>query len=219
MVAIRDGGLQLFQSAYPGKEICKEDLFYYTYGFLHSPVYRSHFASTLDKEFPGIWPVEKYEDFLEFKEAGRKLGDLHCDFNEAPEYPVSFNKGETALIPPRNPQSFYHIDKKMKFAGTGKQKDRKTVIYNSNITITGIPEKAYNYVVNRKPALEWVMERQRIIKDKDSGIVNDPNCFANEAMGDPAYPLKLFRRIITVSLKTLEIVENLPPLDLGDKKK
>ena len=218
-VAIMDGGLKFFQSAYPGKEICKEDIFYYTYGFLHSPVYRSHFANTLDKELPGIWPVEKYEDFLKFKEAGRKLGNLHCDFNKAPEYPVSFNKGETALVPPHNPQSFYRVDKKMKFAGTGRQKDRKTVIYNPNITITGIPEKAYNYVVNRRPALEWVMERQRIIKDGDSGIVNNPNDFANEAMGDPAYPLKLFQRIITVSLETLKIVENLPPLDLDDKKK
>ena len=63
------------------------------------------------------------------------------------------------------------------------------------------------------------MERQRIIKDGESGIVNNPNCFANEAMGDPKYPLKLFQRIITVSLETLKIVENLPPLDLGDKKK
>ena len=218
-VAITDRGLELFQLAYPGKDIRKKDIFYYAYGFLHSPAYRSYFASTLDREFPGIWPVEKYEDFLQFKEAGIKLGDLHCDFNEVAPYPVSFNKGETALVTPHNPQSFYRVNKKMKFAGTGRQKDRKTVIYNSNITITGIPEKAYNYVVNRKPALEWVMERQRIIKDKDSGIVNDPNDFANEAMGDPAYPLKLFRRIITVSMETLKIVESLPPLDLGDKKK
>jgi len=75
--------------------------------------------------------------------------------------------------------------------------------------MTGIPLRAYDYIVNGKPALEWVMERQTVKTDKASGIVND----ANETVGNPAYPLELFQRIITVSLETLDIVESLPRLD------
>ena len=217
-IAITDEGMGLFHSAYPEKVVCKEEIFYYTYGFLHSPSYRKRFVNTLDKEFPGIWPVKKYEDFLAFVQAGRDLGDLHCDFNKVEQFEVIFNTGGTALVAPQDPKSFYRV-RKMKFAGTGTKLDKSTVIYNSNITISGIPLEAYNYVVNGRSALEWVMRRQQVSVDKDSGIVNDPNDFANEVMGDPAYPLKLFQRIITVSLETLKIVENLPPLDLGDKKK
>lgn len=88
------------------------------------------------------------------------------------------------------------------------------MVYNSNITMTDIPLEAYDYVVNGKPALEWVMERQVVKTDKASGIVNDANDYANETVGDPAYPLDLFRRVITVSLETMKIVRTLPKLEL-----
>ena len=88
------------------------------------------------------------------------------------------------------------------------------VIYNANITMTGIPLEAYDYVVNGKPALEWVMERQCVKTDKASGIVNDANRYAIETVGDPAYPLILFQRIITVSLETMKIVRGLPRLEI-----
>ena len=218
--AVTDKGLDFFRAAYPGKDISREDLFYYIYGFLHASDYRKFFINTLDKELPRIWPVSGYHDFLAFVKAGRKLGKIHCDFDEVEPYSVGFNKGETALAPTslREAKDFYRVTK-MKFAGKRPNEDKSEVIYNSNITITGIPLKAYEYIVSGRPALEWVMARQKVSRDKASGIINDPNDFANEAMGDPAYPLKLFQRIITVSLKTIEIVENLPPLDLGDKKK
>lgn len=77
-----------------------------------------------------------------------------------------------------------------------------------------IPVEAYEYVVNGKPALEWVMERQCVKTDKASGIVNDANRYAIETVGDPAYPLKLFQRVITVSLETMKIVRSLPSLDI-----
>ena len=80
--------------------------------------------------------------------------------------------------------------------------------------MTDIPLEAYDYVVNGKPALEWVMERQTVKTDKDSGIVNDANRYAVETVGDPAYPLKLFQRVITVSLETMKIVRSLPALDI-----
>ena len=92
--------------------------------------------------------------------------------------------------------------------------DKTTVIYSERITIENIPLEAYEYVVNGKPALEWVMERQAVIPDKESGIVNDANLWATETMGNPKYPLELFLRVITVSLETMKIVKALPALDI-----
>lgn len=110
---------------------------------------------------------------------------------------------------------FYRV-KKMKLGGKGKIKDRTTVIYNDHITMQNIPLEAWDYVVNGKPALEWVMDRQTVSTHKASGITNDANDYANETMGDPRYPLDLFRRIITVSLETMKIVNALPELDLPE---
>jgi predicted helicase len=90
--------------------------------------------------------------------------------------------------------------------------DKSTIVYNPRSTMENIPLEAYDYVVNGKPALEWVMERQCVKTDPASGIVNDANRYANETIGDPAYPLKLLQRIITVSLETMRIVRALPPL-------
>ncbi len=97
-----------------------------------------------------------------------------------------------------------------------KEKDKSTVIYNRHITMIDIPLDAYNYVVNGKPALEWVMERQCVKTDKESGIVNDANRYAIETIGNPAYPLELFQRVITVSLETMKIVKNLPKLEIRE---
>ena len=104
----------------------------------------------------------------------------------------------------------------MKFGkGTGDDRhDKTTVIYNGKITLTGIPLEAYDYVVNGKAALDWVMERQSVKTDKDSGIVNDANDWANETMHNPRYPLELLQRVMTVSLETLKIVRGLPPLNI-----
>ena len=99
----------------------------------------------------------------------------------------------------------------MKFEKKG---DKTTVIYNKNITITNIPLEAYEYVVNGKPALEWVMERQCVKTDKSSGIINDANNYANNTMKNPAYPLELFQRVITISLETKKIVNSLPKLNI-----
>ena len=88
------------------------------------------------------------------------------------------------------------------------------MIYNEYITVTGIPLEAYDYVVNGKSAIDWVMERQAVTTDKDSGITNDANLWATETMHNPRYPLELLQRVITVSLETMKIVNNLPKLDI-----
>lgn len=211
--AITDSGLEYFQAAYSDQSIQKDDLFYYTYGLLHSPDYRSRYADNLSKELPRLPIVNGIDSFRAFVEAGRKLGDLHVGYESVEPYPVSIVQGDLRLANIDNPEAFYRVEQ-MKFAGKRPKLDKTTVIYNANITMTGIPLDAYEYVVNGKPALEWVMERQSVKTDKASGIVNDANRYAIETVGDPAYPLLLFQRVITVSLETMKIVRSLPALDI-----
>ncbi len=202
--AITDVGLAHFQSAYPGEEISKEDLFYYVYGILHSPDYRERFADNLSKELPRIPAVKQAADFWVFSKAGRALADLHLNYETVEPYPLTIEaKGNLT-------DADYRVEK-MKFAKKG---DKSTVIYNHRITIKGIPDAAWGYVVNGKAALDWVMERQAVRTDKASGIVNDANDWAIETMGNPKYPLELFQRVVTVSLETQKIVNNLPALDI-----
>ncbi len=207
--AITDTGLAHFVAAYPGESISKEDLFYYVYGLLHSPDYRARFADNLSKELPRIPCVKTAADFWGFSQAGRDLAELHLNFETVPMYAAAkVDTGDKALA-----GSDYRVEK-MKVGKKGKDKDRSTLLYNARITVTGIPLEAYEYVVNGKPALEWVIERQCVSTHKDSGIVNDANDWATETMANPRYPLELFLRVITVSLETMKIVKALPALSL-----
>ncbi|WP_438752896.1 DEAD/DEAH box helicase [Pararhizobium sp. O133] len=218
--AITDEGLTHFQAAYPGEIITKDDLFYYVYGLFHSDEYVSRFADNLSKQLPRIPAVKRAADFWRFVEAGRALGNLHCDYEQVEPYPVTFKQGSLELATIDDPHKFYRVDK-MKFGSKRPHIDKTTVIYNSNITITGIPIEAYDYIVNGRPALEWVMERQSVSVDRHnpetkrgSDIVNDANRYAIETVGDPAYPLNLFQRVITVSLETMKTVRALPKLEI-----
>lgn len=211
--AITDAGLEHFQDAYPGETITKEDLFYYVYGLLHSEDYRAKYADNLSKELPRIPRVKTAADFWAFSRAGRTLGDLHVNYETVEPYPVTIKQGDLRLADIKNPEAFYRVTK-WAFGKSGKDKDKTTVIYNANITMQDVPLEAYDYVVNGKPALEWVMERQVVKTDKDSGIENDANRYAIETMNNPAYPLELFQRVITVSLRTMEIVRGLPKLEV-----
>ncbi|WP_375665202.1 DEAD/DEAH box helicase [Bartonella sp. CL162QHHD] len=215
--AITDEGLAHFKEAYPNEKITKDDLFYYVYGLLHSEDYRVRYADNLSKELPRIPCVKTAEDFWKFVTAGRELGHLHVNYETVEPYPVTFKKGNPKVTEISNPEKFYYVTE-MKFAKIkdSKKKDKTTVIYNSNITITDIPLEAYEYIVNGKPALEWVIGRQCVKTDKKSGIVNDANRYAVETIGNPAYPLELFQRVITVSLETMKIVKKLPKLEMRE---
>ncbi|WP_375686836.1 type ISP restriction/modification enzyme, partial [Bartonella sp. AC331YNZD] len=184
--AITDEGLAHFKAAYPNETITKDDLFYYVYGLLHSEDYRAHYADNLSKELPRIPCVKTAEDFWKFVTAGRELGHLHVNYETVEPYPVTFKKGNPKVTEISNPEKFYYVTE-MKFAKikNSKEKDKSTVFYNSNITITDIPLEAYEYIVNGKPALEWVMGRQCVKTDKKSGIVNDANRYAVETVGNP----------------------------------
>lgn len=210
---VSDAGLKHFQAAYPNEELTKEDVFYYVYGLLHSDEYRTRYADNLSKELPRVPCVKQADDFWAFSHAGRALGELHVNYESVDLYPVTIKQGDLRTAVIKDPEAFYRVTK-MKFGGNAREKDKSTVIYNTNITMQNIPLEAYEYVVNGKPALEWVMERQVVKTDKASGIVNDANRYAIETMGNPAYPLELFQRVITVSLETMKIVRSLPKLDI-----
>ncbi|WP_142415972.1 DEAD/DEAH box helicase [Bartonella massiliensis] len=216
--ALTDEGLAYFKAAYPGEVITKDDLFYYIYGVLHSEDYRARYAHNLSKELPRIPTVKKAEDFWAFVEAGRKLGDLHMNYEEVEPYPVTYKQGDPKTWVISDAVSFYRVQA-MKFAGKRGAIDKSTVVYNANITMQNIPLEAYDYVVNGRSALEWVMERQIVKTDKASGIVNDANRYAVETVGNPAYPLELFQRVITVSLETMKIVRSLPKLEVRETEK
>ncbi|HEX5806427.1 MAG TPA: type ISP restriction/modification enzyme [Macromonas sp.] len=205
--AITDAGLTHFQEAYPGEAITKEDLFYYVYGLLHSPDYRQRYADNLSKELPRIPRVKTAADFWAFSKAGRALADLHLNYETVQPYPLTI-EAKGAMT-----DADYRVEK-MKFAKKG---DKTTVLYNGKITLRGIPEAAWDYVVNGKAALDWVMERQCVKTDKDSGIVNDANDWATETMHNPKYPLELFQRVVTVSLETVKLVKGLPALQVANQ--
>ena len=212
--AITDEALTHFQEAYPGESITKDDIFYYIYGILHSEDYRTKYANNLMKELPRIPRVATYEQFEAFADAGRKLADLHINFESVPEY-----QGVTISQRDPNAQNKYRITQ-MKYGKipgkTGNAaKDKTVIVYNDNITITGIPLEAQEYVVNKRSALDWILEKARVSQDKDSGIVNDFNDYGMEMTPpNPRYPLSLVLRIITVSLRTMKIVKGLPKLEI-----
>jgi len=116
----------------------------------------------------------------------------------------------------QDPAALYRVAK-MRLGGTARDKDRTTIRYNDHITITDIPPEAWEYAVSGRPALQWVMQRQGVRTDTASGIVNDANAWAIETMHTPRYPLDLLARVITISVRTMEIVNALPELRLeGD---
>ena len=180
-----------------GKNVTKEDIFYYVYGFLHSKEYRETFANDLKKMLPRLPLVEEVKVFWAFSKAGRKLAELHLNYETVAPYADAKVMGDDGK---------FYIVEKLRFP---KKEQKDTIIYNSKITISNIPAKAYEYVVNGKSAIEWIMERYQVTTHKESGIKNDPNDWAEE-VGNPRYILDLLLSVINVSVQTVEIVEGLP---------
>lgn len=205
---ISDWILNIIHKQY-GYKVTKEDIFYYVYGLLHSSEYRTMFATDLKKSLPRLPLVEKVDDFWGFSKAGHELANLHLNYETVEPYrkcqviyaPLT-NKGESIN---------YHVEK-MRFGKIdSKTVDKSIIYYNNAITIEDIPAEAYEYVVNGKSAIEWIMERYAITTDKKSGIINDPNDWAREH-NDEKYIFNLLLRIINVSVQTVKIVKGLPKL-------
>ena len=197
-----------------GSRVTKEDIFYYVYGILHAPDYRTTFAADLKKSLPRLPLVESPDDFWAFSRAGRSLAELHLGYEHVEPY-----AGCRILLAPltnRGDEISYLIDDKMRFGKLdSKTADKRIIHYNAGITIENIPLEAYDYVVNGKSAIEWVMERYAVKKDPASQIENNPNDWCREH-DDPKYIYNLLLRIITVSLETMKIVRSLPKLKLNE---
>ncbi|WP_346682928.1 type ISP restriction/modification enzyme [Megasphaera stantonii] len=154
------------------------------------------FAADLKKSLPRIFFVDEPKVFWQIVEAGRNLADHHLHYETQAAPDAVCVEGDCGN---------YQVNK-MHFPKKGQQ---DTIIYNQDITISHIPLAVYDYKVNGRSPVEWIMERYQVSIDKKSGIKNDPNDWGKEH-GNPRYILDLLLSVMTVSLKTQEIIQNLP---------
>ena len=189
---ITDWALEEFQTHYEDGTITKWDIFHYNYALLHHPTYREKYEMNLKRDLPHI-PFT--EDFWGFAKAGAELADLHVNYESCPKY-EGLKYIEVEGVP---------VDwrvEKMRLS-----KDKTQLKYNDFLTLEGVPAKAFDYRLGNRSALEWVVDQYRVKVDTRSGIVNDPN-----RADEPRYIVDLIGRVITVSLRTMEIVAGLPEL-------
>lgn len=178
--------------------LSEDNVFYYVYGVLHSAEYRKKYANDLQKSLPRIPTLKDKEKYVEI---GKELADLHLNYEDVPAY-----DGVNIVFKSDNPS--FKV-KKMKHPTRGQL---DTIIFNEDIVITDIPERGYEYVVNGRPAIEWIIDQYQVKKDKKSGIVDDPNEFSD----NPKYIFNLLLSIINVSMQTMDLIESLPPLEIID---
>ncbi|WP_320163454.1 type ISP restriction/modification enzyme [uncultured Trichococcus sp.] len=178
-------------------QLTDDEVFYYVYGVLHSNEYRKQYANNLKKSLPRI-PVLKNKK--QYVEIGRKLANLHLNYEAIEPYP------DVVIEEKVNPS--YNV-KKMKHPKKGMF---DKIVFNADVTISNIPEKAYEYVVNGRPAIEWIIDQYQVKMDAKSGIIDDPNLYSD----DERYIFDLLLRIINVSVQTVDLVNSLPPLELLD---
>lgn len=199
---ITDDILKLYREALGENTITKDDIFEFVYGLLHSPSYRTKYAADLKKMLPRIPTPGSLNEFEEFAVAGRQLMRLHADYEDVEPYPldVQLKKGAD----PKNRETWRV--QKMKWKS---KTDHSTIIYNPQVTISGIPEDAERYMLGSKSALGWIIDRYQVKTDKDSGIVNDPNDWCDEH-DDPTYIVDLIKKVTTVAVETMKIVDSLP---------
>ena len=185
-VPLLKGGLR-------GDQISKWDIFHYIYGLLHHPEYRETYAANLKRELPRI-PFAP--DFWAFAKAGKRLADLHVNYEDQPEYEL-----ETIENP--------HAPLNLKVEKMKLSKDKTQLIYNDFLTLAGIPKEVYEYRLGNRSALEWIVDQYRVKTDKRSGIVSDPN-----RADDPEYIIRLIKKVITVSLETVKVINKLEKLKI-----
>ena len=202
---INPKALSEFRARYSDDGITDDDLFHYVYGVLHSAQYRKAFANDLSKSQARIPAAAGIADFRAFAQAGRELADLHVNYESVDPYPL-----EEIYADGWNPNAHdaYKVVK-MRYQGKRPNLDKTRIAYNADLTLAGIPPKAHEYVLGTRSALDWLIERYQVKPHKASGIVNDPNDWAAE-VGEPRYIVDLIKRVTTVSVRTVDIVNGLP---------
>jgi predicted helicase len=187
---ITDWALQQFRTHYGDDTISKWDIFYYVYGLLHHPGYRTKFADNLKRELPRI-PFAP--GFRAFAAAGKELAALHLDYEKLQPYSLKWLETEGVPLS-------YKVEDKMRLT-----KDKTALRVNPSLTLAGIPPETFQYRLGNRSALEWVIDQYQISEDKRSGIRSDPN-----RPDDLEYIVRLVGQVVRVSLETVRIVNGLP---------
>ncbi len=187
--AISGYALNLFRKHYKDNLIAEEEIFYYIYAILHHKGYLEKYKNSLAKEEPRI---ALSEDFKELSVLGKELAKLHLNY-ESGEMHASV---EYTTLMNAETEGYYDVDK--------MTKKGDSILYNHHITITKIPKKAFEYVVNGKSAIDWVIERYQKTTDKDSLIENNPNDYAGGK-----YVFELLCRVIKLSEKSVDLIEKI----------
>ena len=209
---VTDATLASYREHYGDAGITKEDIFFYVYALLHHPEYRERYEDDLKKMLPHI---PRAAGFHTYASVGRELADLHVNYERVEPYPSV--QEEASLHAPADPWERYRIgERKMRFPKLGRRdKDVTRLEYNDYVTLTGIPAEAQGYSLSGRSPLEWIIDRYHVKTDKASGIVNDPNDFLRE-QGRPDAVVDLIKRLVTVSMRTQELLETLPPLEIPE---
>jgi predicted helicase len=207
---INPDAVAMFRRHYADDGIDDDDLFYYTYGVLHSEQYRERYAADLRKTAARIPWAKTRADFRAFTAAGRELADLHVNYESVEPCPT-VREVHAPGWEPGAPEA-YRVQK-MRYGGPARNLDQTAIVYNAGITLTGIPEQAHQYRLGSRSALDWLIDRYQVRTDTKSGIVNDPNDWCAE-QGNPRYIVDLVKRIAAVSVRTVDIVNRLPELPL-----
>ena len=211
---VTDATLASYREHYGDTGITKEDIFFYVYALLHHPEYRERYEDDLKKMLPHI---PRAAGFHTYASVGRELADLHVNYERMEPYPSV--QEEASLHAPTDPWGRYRIgERKMRFPKLGRRdKDFTRLEYNDYVTLTGIPAEAQGYSISGRSPLEWIIDRYHVKTDKASGIVNDPNEFLRE-QGRPDAVVDLIKRLVTVSMRTQELLATLPPLEIPEGK-
>ena len=209
---VTDATLASYREHYGDAGITKEDIFFYVYALLHHPEYRERYEDDLKKMLPHI---PRAVGFHTYASVGRELADLHVNYERVEPYPSV--QEEASLHAPTDPWERYRIgERKMRFPKLGRRdKDFTRLEYNDYVTLTGIPAEAQGYSISGRSPLEWIIDRYHVKTDKASGIVNDPNDFLRE-QGRPDAVVDLIKRLVTVSMRTQELLETLPKLEIPE---
>jgi predicted helicase len=192
---ITNWALEQFCSHYQDNKIAKWDIFHYVYAVLHHQHYRTRYAANLKRELPRI-PFAP--DFWAFVNAGKRLAEIHVNYEQQPEYGLQW-------IENRDLPLDWRVEK-MKL-----NKDKTQLIYNDFLTLNRIPPQTFEYRLGNRSALDWIIDQYRVKTDNRSGITNDPN-----RLEDEQYIVRLIGQVITVSLETVEIVNALPSLGIPE---
>ena len=209
---ITDATLTSYREHYGDAGMTKEDIFFYVYALLHHPEYRERYEDDLKKMLPHI---PRAAGFHTYASVGRELAELHVNYERVEQHPSVHE--EISLHAPEDPWERYRIGtRKMRFPKQGRRDtDYTRLEYNDYVTLTGIPEEAQGYSISGRSPLEWIIDRYHVKTDKASGIVNDPNDFLCE-QGRPDAVVDLIKRLVTVSMRTQELLTTLPKLEIPE---